>query len=344
MILVGTHALIQEGVEFDRLGLAIVDEQHRFGVHQRVALRAKGRSGAQPDTLIMTATPIPRTLTLTLYGDLDVGVLDQMPPGRQPVSTSIVRSQAGRENAYKHVRAEAADGKQTFIICPLVEESAALEVKAAESEFERVRSEVFPDLRVGLIHGRMSGQTKDEVMTRMRGGELDVLVSTTVIEVGVDIPNATVMIVEDADRFGLSQLHQLRGRVGRGSDPAKCYLFTSIPEEEEGARADAMTRLGAMQFTTDGFRLAELDLELRGGGQLFGKGAVEAAKGAPAQVGRSDLRFANLTKDFDVLVEARREAFALVEKDPALGDAANARLLGEVRRRFADRLDWLFAS
>ena len=344
MILVGTHALIQEGVSFARLGLAIVDEQHRFGVHQRVALRAKGRTGAQPDTLIMTATPIPRTLTLTLYGDLDVGVLDEMPPGRSPVETSIVRSESGRENAYKHARAEAETGKQTFIICPLVEDSVSLEVKAAESEYERVRNEVFPDLRVGLIHGRMSGQAKDEVMTRMRDGDLDVLVSTTVIEVGVDISKATVMIIEDADRFGLSQLHQLRGRVGRGVDPARCYLFTSISTEEEAARQEAMTRLGAMQFTTDGFRLAELDLELRGGGQLFGKGAVEASKGAPAQVGRTDLRFANLTRDFDVLVEARREAFGLVEADPDLADEGNALLLDEVRRRFADRLDWLFAS
>jgi ATP-dependent DNA helicase RecG len=344
MILVGTHALIQEGVEFDRLGLAIVDEQHRFGVHQRVALRAKGRMGAQPDTLIMTATPIPRTLTLTLYGDLDVGVLDEMPPGRSPVATSIVRSEEERESAYEHVRAEAAGGKQTFIICPLVEDSVSLEVKAAESEYERVRTEVFPDLRVGLIHGRMSGQAKDAVMTQMRDGELDVLVSTTVIEVGVDIPNATVMIIEDADRFGLSQLHQLRGRVGRGSAPARCYLFTAISPDEEAARQEAMTRLGAMQLTTDGFRLAELDLELRGGGQLFGKGAVEAGKGAPAQVGRTDLKFANLTRDFDVLVEARREAFTLVDADPDLADAGSARLLDEVRRRFADRLDWLFAS
>ena len=344
MILVGTHALIQEGVQFDRLGLAIVDEQHRFGVHQRVALRAKGRAGAQPDTLIMTATPIPRTLTLTLYGDLDVGVLDEMPPGRLPVATSIVRTDSARDAAYKHVRAEAAEGRQTFIVCPLVEDSVSLEVKAAESEFERVQRDVFPDLRVGLIHGRMNAQAKDEVMTRMRAGEIDVLVSTTVIEVGVDIPNATVMIIEDADRFGLSQLHQLRGRVGRGSDPARCYLFTSIARDEEGSREDAMTRLGAMQFSNDGFRLAELDLELRGGGQLFGKGAVEAAKGAPAQVGRSDLRFANLTRDFDVLVEARREGFALVDADPDLSGADNARLLDEVRRRFADRLDWLFAS
>jgi ATP-dependent DNA helicase RecG len=344
MILVGTHALIQEGVEFKRLGLAIVDEQHRFGVHQRIALRAKGIEGAQPDTLIMTATPIPRTLTLTLYGDLDVGTLDEMPPGRMPVTTTVARDEFSRARAYKQIRTEVARSRQAFIICPLVEDSASLEVKAAESEFERIRSDVFPDLRIGLIHGRMRSDAKESVMTEMRNGRIDVLVSTTVIEVGVDVPNATVMIVEDADRFGLSQLHQLRGRVGRGTDAATCFLFTAIDPLAEEARADAMTRLNAMASTSDGLKLAELDLELRGGGQLFGRGSVEEGKGAPAQVGRGDLRFANLTRDLDVLVEARREAFALVDHDPSLAGPANAALLDEVRRRFADRLDWLFAS
>jgi len=344
MILVGTHALIQEGVEFKRLGLAIVDEQHRFGVHQRIALRAKGIEGAQPDTLIMTATPIPRTLTLTLYGDLDVGTLDEMPPGRMAVTTTVARDEFSRARAYKQIRTEVARSKQAFIICPLVEDSASLEVKAAESEFERIRSEVFQDLRVGLIHGRMRSDSKESVMTEMRNGGIDVLVSTTVIEVGVDVPNATVMIVEDADRFGLSQLHQLRGRVGRGTDPATCFLFTAIDPMAEEARADAMTRLNAMASTNDGLKLAELDLELRGGGQLFGRGSVDEGKGAPAQVGRGDLRFANLTRDLDVLVEARREAFSLVDRDPSLALPANASLLDEVRRRFADRLDWLFAS
>ncbi|TML76567.1 MAG: ATP-dependent DNA helicase RecG [Actinobacteria bacterium] len=344
MILVGTHALIQEGVEFHRLGLAIVDEQHRFGVHQRIALRAKGVAGAQPDTLIMTATPIPRTLSLTLYGDLDVGTLDEMPPGRIPVTTAVARDEFSRARAYRMIRTEVARGRQAFIICPLVEDSASLEVKAAESEFERIRSEVFPELRVGLVHGRMNAAAKEAVMTSVRRGELDVLVATTVIEVGVDIPNATVMIVEDADRFGLSQLHQLRGRVGRGTDPATCFLFTAIDPLAEEARADAMTRLNAMASTNDGLKLAELDLELRGGGQLFGRGSVEEGKGAPAQVGRGDLRFANLTRDLDVLVEARREAFSLVDDDPTLASPSNGALLGEVRRRFADRLDWLFAS
>ena len=344
MILVGTHALIQEGVEFKRLGLAIVDEQHRFGVHQRIALRAKGIDGAQPDTLIMTATPIPRTLTLTLYGDLDVGTLDEMPPGRMPVTTTVARDEFSRARAYKQIRTEVGQGRQAFIICPLVEDSASLEVKAAESEFERIRSDVFQDLRVGLIHGRMRSDAKESVMTEMRSGRIDVLVSTTVIEVGVDVPNATVMIVEDADRFGLSQLHQLRGRVGRGTEAATCFLFTAIDPLAEEARADAMTRLNAMASTNDGLKLAELDLELRGGGQLFGRGPVDEGKGAPAQVGRGDLRFANLTRDLDILVEARREAFALVDRDPSVAAPANAPLLDEVRRRFADRLDWLFAS
>jgi ATP-dependent DNA helicase RecG len=344
MMLIGTHALIQEGVDFLRLGFAVVDEQHRFGVHQRVSLRAKGREGAQPDTLIMTATPIPRTLTLTLYGDLDVSTLDEMPPGRTPVITQVVGDERGREAAYDHIREEVAHGRQAFIICPLVEESASLEMKAAESEFERIRSEVFPTLRAGLIHGRMKSQAKDEVMTAVRAGDLDILVATTVIEVGVDIPAATVMIIEDADRFGLSQLHQLRGRVGRGSDTSHCYLFTTLDPLDEETRREAKARLDAMANTNDGFRLAELDLELRGGGQLFGRGSVEERKGAPAQAGRGDLRFANLARDFQLLVEARDAAFALVEADTALNAKENHALLDEVRRRFADRLDWLFAS
>jgi ATP-dependent DNA helicase RecG len=294
--------------------------------------------------LIMTATPIPRTLTLTLYGDLDVSTLDEMPPGRTPVATEVVVDDAGREAAYEHIRGEVASGRQAFIICPLVEESSSLEAKAAETEFERIRSEVFPTLRTGLIHGRMKSQVKDEVMTAMRAGDLDILVATTVIEVGVDIPNATVMVIEDADRFGLSQLHQLRGRVGRGSEAARCYLFTTLDPQNEESRQEARARLEAMAATNDGFRLAELDLELRGGGQLFGRGSVDEGKGAPAQAGRGDLRFANLARDFELLVEARAAAFDLVDKDNALSAPTNRSLLDEVRRRFADRLDWLFAS
>lgn len=344
MILVGTHALIQEGVEFHRLGLAIIDEQHRFGVHQRVSLRAKGADGAQPDTLIMTATPIPRTLALTLYGDLDVSTLDEMPPGRTPVQTKVVRDEAGRDAVYQHIRDEVSSGRQGFILCPLVEDSASLEAKAAESEYERMRLEVFPDLRVGLIHGRMKSAAKEQVMAAMRAGEIDVLVATTVIEVGVDIPNASVMVIEDADRFGLSQLHQLRGRIGRGRHGASCYLFTTIDPDSDVARAEAMARLRAMERTADGFELAELDLEIRGSGQLFGRGSVDESKGAPLQAGRGDLRFANLTRDQQILLEARAAAFALVEADPSLESPGDRALFDEVRRRFADRLDWLFAS
>lgn len=343
MIVVGTHALIQEGVEFDRLGLAIVDEQHRFGVHQRVSLRAKSRAGLQPDTLIMTATPIPRTLALTLYGDLDVSTLDEMPAGRTPVSTSVVWDETSRSRAYQDVRGEVAAGRQAFIVCPLVEDSPSLEAKAAATEFERIKGEVFPTLRIGLLHGRMKSAEKEDVMSRMREGLIDVLVATTVIEVGVDIPNATIMVIEDADRFGLSQLHQLRGRVGRAGHASRCYLFTSV-DPEDVARAEALSRLRAMERTTDGFELAELDLEQRGGGQLFGRGSVDESKGAPQQAGRGDLRFANLSRDQQVLLEARTAAFALVDSDPTLSATNNLALMDEVRRRFADRLDWLFVS
>jgi ATP-dependent DNA helicase RecG len=343
MIVVGTHALIQDKVTFDRLGLAIVDEQHRFGVHQRLSLRAKRSDGAQPDTLIMTATPIPRTLALTLYGDLDVSTLDEMPPGRTPTQTTVVRDELGRRRVYQHIRSEVSRGRQGFVVCSLVDDSMTMEAKAAESEYERIRTEVFPDLRVGLIHGRMKAQQKDEVMTAMRAGEIDVLVATTVIEVGVDIPNATVMVIEDADRFGLSQLHQLRGRIGRGAHAAECFLFTNVAEDDV-ARADGLTRLRALEKTTDGFELAEIDLSMRGSGQLFGRGAVEDSKGAPLQAGRGDLRFAHLVRDQQVLFEARDAAFSLVDTDPSLSLEENRSLLDEVRRRFADRLDWLFVS
>jgi ATP-dependent DNA helicase RecG len=343
-LLIGTHALIQEGVEFSRLGLAIVDEQHRFGVHQRVALKAKAGED-QPDVLIMTATPIPRTLAMTLYGDLDVSVLDEMPGGRKPIRTQVI-GPAQRQRAYDLIRREVGAGRQAFVICPLVEESQTLEAKAAESEFERIRAEVFPDLSVGLIHGRMRPADKERMMRAMRAGEIGVLVATTVVEVGVDIPNATVMLIEDADRFGLSQLHQLRGRIGRGRHPSTCVLATSLDLAGDEEREAAKRRLAAMRSTGDGFRLAELDLEIRGEGQIFGRGKLdpERGEGAPAQAGASDLRFASLLRDVDLLSDARREAFALVEGDPHLESPEHRMLLAEVRRRFADRLDWLFAG
>lgn len=341
-ILVGTHALIQEGVDFRRLALAIVDEQHRFGVHQRVALRDKA-NGHTPHALVMTATPIPRTLALTVYGDLEVSILDEMPPGRSPVTTRVVRSEAERDSAFQDIRDEVAAGRQAFVVCSLVEDSETLEAKAAEDEYARLAAEDLKGLRLGLMHGRLKSSEKDAVMQAMRRGDLDVLVATTVIEVGVDVPNATILMVEDADRFGLSQLHQLRGRVGRSSLRARCYLATSV-DLEDPSREVTNKRLAAMVQTTDGFELAELDLELRGTGQLFGASPTEDGAAAPLQTGRGDLIFAHLIRDQGLLVEARQEAFLLIDQDPTLSGHGLDPLKAELHRRFADRVDWLFAS
>jgi ATP-dependent DNA helicase RecG len=299
-VAVGTHALIQEDVAYARLGLAIVDEQHRFGVEQRDALRRKSQQGQHPHMLVMTATPIPRTLSLTLYGDLDISVLDELPAGRQPI---ITRWRAGnqRGEAYKLVTNEVAAGRQAYIICPLVEESEALEVKAAVQEYERLRTKVFPDLRLGLVHGQVRPAEKDRVMRGFRDGEIDVLVATAVVEVGVDVPNATVMLIEDADRFGLSQLHQFRGRVGRGAQQSYCYLLSA------GTSAAASERLSVLESTTDGFKLAEEDLRLRGPGDFFGT----------RQSGLPELKMANLA-DTRLLMEARVQAEWLWGEDPYL--------------------------
>jgi ATP-dependent DNA helicase RecG len=322
-IVVGTHALIQEGVSFARLGLAVVDEQHRFGVHQRVHLRDAG-DGPVPDLLIMTATPIPRTLSMTLYGDLDVSVLDEMPKGRIPVETHhLGRGELSR--VYGLIRSEVAEGRQAFVVCPLVEDSPKLQAASATAEFERLQK-VFPDLRLGLLHGQMRSAEKEDVMARMRAGEIDVLVATTVIEVGIDISNATVMVVEDADRFGLSQLHQLRGRVGRGEHASTCVLVAE-PTTEDGEQ-----RLAAMVATTDGFRLAEEDLRIRGQGTVFG------AK----QAGMADLKLADILRDQETLITARREAFALVAADPNL-DAHRA-IRDEVTALLGESVEWLFKS
>jgi ATP-dependent DNA helicase RecG len=332
-IVVGTHALIQEGMEFANLGLAVVDEQHRFGVRQRLALREKANGGATPDVLIMTATPIPRTLALTLYGDLDVSVLDELPKGRQPIRTAVVDDGKGRAEAYDLVRSEVRAGRQAYVITPLVDESDKLAVRSAEAEAERLATEVFPDLTVAKMHGRMRPAEKESVMDRFRRGEVDVLISTTVVEVGVDVPNATVMLIEDADRFGLSQLHQLRGRIGRGAHASTCLLFTSPPEEgddEEGSTA--RQRLDAVASTSDGFELAQKDLEFRGTGTIMGE----------RQAGFSDLRLTHLLRDIELLKQARDEAFALVDADPDL--RAHPLIRQEMEGRFADRLDWLFHS
>lgn len=324
-VVVGTHALIQEGVTFARLGVAVVDEQHRFGVHQRVELRQKA-AGLQPDLLIMTATPIPRTLSMTLYGDLDVTVLDEMPPGRQPVDTKAVSGNPGAlAPVYDLIRAEVAAGRQAFVVCPLVEDSAKLQAASATAEHERLVA-VFSDLEVGLIHGQMKSADKESVMRAMREGELDVLVATTVIEVGIDIPNATVMVIEDADRFGLSQLHQLRGRVGRGDHPGRCILVAD-PSTAEGE-----ARIAAMVSTTDGFRLAEEDLRIRGQGTVFGA----------RQAGMPDLKLADILSDLETLVAARREAFDLVAADPELD--GHPEIASEVSALLGGSEDWLFRS
>ena len=322
-LVVGTHSLIQEGIEFVRLAIAVIDEQHRFGVGQRVLLKEKATE-ADPDLLIMTATPIPRTLSMTLYGDLDVSIIDEMPPGRIPVTTMAL-SPVGEEWAWDLIRREVASGHQAFVVCPLVEDSPKIELTSATAEHKRLQS-VFPELTVGLIHGQLPPRDKEAVMGAFRAGEIDVLVSTTVIEVGIDVPNATVMVIEDADRFGLSQLHQLRGRVGRGDDPGTCLLIAD-PATEEGE-----ARVAAMVATTDGFRLAEEDLKLRGQGTVFGA----------RQSGMADLRLADILKDFDELVSARREAFALVDRDPDLEQHPDLR--DEVKTFLGERVEWLFKS
>ena len=298
-VLVGTHALLTEGVAFRRLGVVVIDEQHRFGVEQRAALRGKGDD---PDVLVMTATPIPRTAAMLVYGDLDLTVLDQLPPGRTPVTTVWARTPMEEEGAWAVVREQVGAGRQAYVVCPLVEDSEKIQARAATAELERLSAERLAGLRLGLLHGQLPAKEKEAVMAAFRRGEVDVLVATTVIEVGVDVANATVMVIEDADRFGIAQLHQLRGRVGRGADASWCYLLSesATPEVEE--------RLGAMVRTTDGFELAEVDLDLRGEGAILGT----------RQKGRSDLKLASLRRDKQLVAEARRVAFALVDDDPTL--------------------------
>jgi len=317
-IIVGTHALVQEQVSFRDLGLVIIDEQHRFGVNQRADLRQKGYN---PHVLVMTATPIPRTLALTIYGDLDLSVIDEMPPGRQRIKTEWLGPEE-RSRAYEFVRAEVRQGRQAFIVCPLIEESENLDTRAAVSEYQRLQKGVFPELALGLLHGRMKSVDKDEVMTSFRNGDYNILVTTAVVEVGIDVPNATVMLVEGADRFGLSQLHQFRGRVGRGEHSSYCLLLAESPSQE------GRQRLRVIETTHDGFALAEEDLKLRGPGDFFGT----------RQSGLPDLRVAQLG-DTRILEEARRAASSVYENDPDLSRSENALLAARVERFWSTRTD-----
>ena len=321
-LLIGTHALLSEGVDYADLGLVITDEQHRFGVAQRAALSAKARR--PPHVLVLSATPIPRTLSLVIYGDLDVSVIDELPPGRTPVQTFVV-GEDKRQRMYGFVRKLVGEGRQAYIVCPAVEEGEdeGAGLKAAASYARSLQTEVFPDLRVGLVHGKMKPREKDAVMTAFAGGELDVLVSTTVIEVGVDVPNAALMVVENADRFGLSQLHQLRGRVGRGKHQSYCVLVTSTRNPDSRARLKVLTK------TTDGFQIAEEDLKLRGPGDFFGQ----------RQHGLPQLRIADLAGDMRVLKEAQLAAQALLERDPGLKRPEHAPLLKQVHRLFEQHGD-----
>lgn len=325
-IVVGTHALIQDAVKFANLGLVVIDEQHRFGVAQRLALKEKAitteNHTLHPDLLVMTATPIPRTLSLTLYGDLDVSIIDELPAHRRAIRTGL-RYESQRGKVYDFLREEVRSGRQAYIVYPLVEESEKLDLKAATESYEYLKSDTFPDLRVGLLHGRMGPEEKDKVMSEFKKGLIDILVATTVIEVGIDIPNASVMVIEHAERFGLSQLHQLRGRVGRGAEQSYCILIApdwigkiirrvspmqTVDDDKDEEMIKSARRLKTMVETTDGFKIAEIDLELRGPGEFFGT----------RQSGIPQLQIANLMTDGDLLTAARREAYAIIDRDPHL--------------------------
>lgn len=332
-VVVGTHALLEGGVDFAKLGLVIIDEQHRFGVLQRAALRAKG---ANPDVLVMTATPIPRTLAMSVYGDLDVSVIDEMPASRKPVKTAV-RLEDQKEKVFEFLRKEIGEGRQAYIVFPLIEESEKIDLKAATREFEHLAEDVFPGIRLGLLHGRLKTEEKDDVMQRFKTGEIQILVATTVIEVGIDVPNASVMVIENAERFGLSQLHQLRGRVGRGADQSYCILLADYGWFERGRKAkgsdperekrQARIRLDTMVETTDGFRIAEVDMKLRGPGEMFGT----------RQSGLPELKIADLVEDGEIMRNAREEAFEIVSNDPELQGEEYRELKTHVRERYRDR-------
>jgi ATP-dependent DNA helicase RecG len=337
-IVVGTHALFEKAVAFSKLGFVVIDEQHRFGVMQRALLRSKAES---PDVLVMTATPIPRTLSLTLFGDLDVSVIDELPKDRKSVKT-ILRDETQKQSVVDFVRDQVRQGRQAYFVYPLIEESEKVDLKAAAVHFEELRATVFPELHLGLIHGRMAAEEKDATMERFKRGETDILVATTVIEVGIDVPNATVMVIENAERFGLSQLHQLRGRVGRGADQSYCILLTTRWTAVRAARGGnleaerlevdqrrlAERRLATMIQTTDGFAIAEVDLHLRGPGDFFGT----------RQSGVPEFRVADILTDAAILHEAREDAFSIVDVDPHLARPEHRLLAEDIRSHFRDEL------
>ena len=325
-LIVGTHALIQENVKFKKLGFIVVDEQHRFGVLQRAAIQKKGEK--RPDVLIMTATPIPRTLAMTLYGDLDISVLDEMPPGRRPIITRLYEEHQ-REKLYEGMRKELLKGRQTYVVYPLIEESEKLDLKNATAMKKELARVFEPEFKVALLHGRMTGEQKEKIMGDFKAGKMHVLVTTSVVEVGVDVPNASVMAIEHAERFGLSQLHQLRGRVGRSSNQSYCILMADYKRSEEAHR-----RLAVMVETTDGFKIAEEDLALRGPGEFIGT----------RQSGLPPFRVGNLARDVRILAQAREAAFKIVEDDPELKKPNNQMLKQTMVIRWAGKLDLAMIS
>jgi len=335
-IVVGTHALFEKEVRFAKLGLVVIDEQHRFGVAQRASLRHKGKN---PDVLVMTATPIPRTLSLTLYGDLDVSVIDELPRNRKGIKT-ILRDEREKDSVYAFVREQVAAGRQIYFVYPLIEESELIDLKAATVHYQELQEKVFPALRLGLLHGRMPSAEKDAIMERFKAREIDILVATTVIEVGIDIPNASVMVIENAERFGLAQLHQLRGRVGRGAEQSTCILLTKGwiarkavrgPDASAEERRQAEQRLATMVQTNDGFRIAEMDLQLRGPGDFFGT----------RQSGMPEFKVADLLNDGEILNEARQDAFRIIAEDPHLSRSDNAILASRMASYLRNELSLL---